>query len=1538
MSDVYTDDFVLEDEDDLGIEGPEIALAEVDTVDVDALEVDEDAVDELDVDALEVDEGEISLAQADTAAEAPESYRDLALRLYANTRGMPWFSEYMKKQGVESGESASVESIAEAIKSEDVTPEEIIYGISRAYNSDRNSKEMYYQAHASAPKHAERYLEGRTQKDIAKREMIFNLAQDAGIPESYIQDLLKQPGVNTDRIISQLTGWRDVEGIGEGVELLGEFGLRSWGEDVGPAIAGAKVAGQVYKWSKPIQLGLAWNPVLGRAAQLGSVAVAGASGVTTYLLGTTFLTKPFSDMLFGPREQLTPRAQPWGEGGRALGEYSAIGYPVRKMFAAIPETIGAKTVMANLDMMNATWLQRLGQAGRAVYPGFSPAVKNFVGALGDAARASYSRGPLKNIPGAPWAVNDKMVVAGFASGEWLAEREYPGSLGAKIIFGIGGGIVNPPRVLGNLLFTAAPRAISALTSQAKGRTGYPSEKDWGGGTNWLRKLLHESGISEERIQTELIPILESTPAPIVGKTIPPSYGRYSLDLVDPAGKTVPLPAGTKTGFAPLVALQQVLQGEKTRIVRPQKIPDPDNPGEFIEVGISGGPTLRSVLENNEDAGVNAIAQLINVLRRTGSPEDIKLATKVEQQLIEDAIQTNLEQTIQRALNAAERISGKTDARTTMDAGKTIHELMVKAVEDSSKQVQALYDKAATGLKVEVETPNLVSAWNKITADVKESGTGEIPEVLMDMPGMKLLGKFFQRRGATDEADQSMEVLQQAAASVRAEKTRLRTSEASVDNDMAKSSQATKVVTRSLDISDTEILTLHTLPPDERAMVLRELAEIAEDYRGPLGKTLSPKLDATTRTRVATLAEKISSRIRSQERLESAQNVLQTTEVPTALGEIEGFSGPIGELVKLRSYLLDRMRTAGANSEWNEARILGELEEGIQKDIDVLLEGGVLPEGLAVDETIKAAIDTLRFAQNAAKKRFDVLSRSMASNVIARASSGATRLPPEALVHKLFGGGSDPTALVTRDIFDAVSFVVKETGDLSAEQAAALRGETLMGLYDSVLRRFATRIMRPVPDPDNPGQFIKDPDRPGQHLMAIDDVAKAKFIGDFENVLDMRGMETLKASLEDPNVNIKHITALMSKDSAFRRSVEDQAQFAAYWNKTGRDLTGASTGQPVENPSVVIAEALGDPLNAAKNFQRLANNIARGEIRVGNTPVKILSQEEHSAVMRGFRDAVIDWAWTTAQRGDGSLDMKVLTDKLFRPMTRDKDSVMGVLRRSGRQKIPDPNNPGKFRVVNDPEKNIVSTLFLRNLQTTLRTFRRIQEASLRKTDLASVIGEDPSGMEIFGLRVVGSQVGSWAARLMGRGTLIAQSAGSKLVTDAVGRMPKFAERAAIATMVNDPPLMAAMLRKGPMTRKQLNLISKFFAKVLGTSLPAAAINEAINDIAKERFQKRREEQELERERASRDRIWTPRRPPVSLTSAPQAAPPPPQAAAAPPPQAAPPVQTAAAAAPPGGLTYDQVFPDDRTISPLLEGRRDRQQRQQLAATQGLGSLA
>jgi hypothetical protein len=264
--------------------------------------------------------------------------------------------------------------------------------------------------------------------------------------------------------------------------------------------------------------------------------------------------------------------------------------------------------------------------------------------------------------------------------------------------------------------------------------------------------------------------------------------------------------------------------------------------------------------------------------------------------------------------------------------------------------------------------------------------------------------------------------------------------------------------------------------------------------------------------------------------------------------------------------------------------------------------------------------------------------------------------------------------------------------------------------------------------------------------------------------------------------------------------------------------------------------------------------------------------------------------------------------------------------------------------------IVDLSFNNNLKKSLRIFEKIKEASLNKTDLASVIGEDANGLEIFGLRMLGSGMGAWVADWLGRATLIAQSAGSKLLVDAVGRMPKLAERVVLSTMVDNPPLMAAMLRRGPMTVKQAKLISGFFGKVLGSSLPAALTEQTIM-----RIKQRELKEKIERvQRAHPDRPWLAERIPEYSQDVLRYVPPRPNVRAYPPsaapapvatpsiqdtpaPVVAPSVQPAPAAASPGGLAYQNVFPGD-PISPLLEARQQRQQRQQLAATQGLGSLA
>ena len=1524
-----------------GIDLAEMDVEGIDLAEIDLADMDVEGIDVADMDVARADltgaeisgappaEDRIVLAQATTGKEELTKDRDLAVQLYRENRNMPWFTDYMKQLGVESGQSASVATIAEAIDSEEYTPDEIIFTIARARNAGVDSNEMFYTALSNAPRHYKESIlhrrMGRLPRDIALRDMVLTLAEDAGIPTEYIQRILDQPGADPNSILSRLTGWQDVVTKMDAAEMVVKAGGRKLGETAPAAVAATKAGALTYRALAPVQLALSALPFplsgkIAKGAQVGAAATVGG-GV---FLGSTFLTQKTIDSIFGKAPPVTPRALPWWMAGDAVGTFWSVGYPVRKTLGALPENTGLRTVASNLDYYNASFWER----AKTFFPGMKESTQNLLSEISKAANASWKGGPFAGIKGGPWALADKQIALAFGVGAGHAEAEYPGHFGWKVALETGWGLIQPQRLVWNLLKNI-PGAVKGAVSGTKGAFAQsPSGQHWASGTSWLRKLLNNGGYTDEMITNEIIPLLET------------------METV--GGKAIPLPAGTRTGVSELLALQSTLQKQNARIARPvtgemARIPDPENPGKFLEVGKSGGPSLKTVLQNEEDAGINAILQAINVLRRTGSPKGIQLASEIERGMIEEAITTNLEQTIKRALDASARLGAPSEAPTTMEAGKRVHELLVRALEDTGNKIGELYTRAASGLNIRMEAPNLVSKWNELNSDVKETGVGEVPEVLLDMQGMKLLRNFFQRRGVTDEADQSMEVLQQAAASVRAEKTRLRTSEASVGDAMAKSPEATNVVTRSLDIGETELLTLHTLPPDERAMLLLDLGELASDYRGALGRTLSPKLDATTRNRVATLAEKISARISSQERLESAQNVLQTTKMPSAVGELESFEGPIGELVKIRSYLLDRIRTASANSEYNEARILGELQDAIQKDIDGLLEGragaaagrlrGALPAGIdAANETAAEAIRVLRVAQNAAKARHDAFSRTFASNVIARKPSGETRIPPEVLLQKLFGGGSNPTALMTRDIQKAVTFVAEGTEDIAGTALAAeTRGKTLMELYDTMLRSVVTsKVMKPIPNPAEEGQFLTDA-ATGELKMAVDQVALANVAEEYKQVLNMRGMEPLRALMTDTKgTNIAHIKSLLGPNSAFRKSLEDQAQYSAYWAKTGKNVSGAPVGEAVENPSTAIAEAIGDNFHPVKRFQHLIDNVVKGNIKVGDT-LRPLDAAHHEQVLTGFRDAVMDWAWLNATNSNGGINVKVLRESLFGHLGRSNKSVMGMLRMA---KTADG-------------ATIVDLSFNNNLKKSLRTFERIKEASSNKTDLASVIGEDANGLEIFGLRMLGSGMGAWVADWLGRATLIAQSAGSKLLVDAVGRMPKLSERVVLSTMVDNPPLMAAMLRRGPMTVKQAKLISGFFGKVLGSSLPAALTEQTIMRIK----QRELKEKIARVKRAHPDRPWlaeripeysqdvlryVPPRPnvrayPPSEAPAPVATPP---IQNAPAPVVAPSVQPAPAAAPPGGLAYQDLFRGDM-ISPLLEAR---QERQQLAATQGLGSLA
>jgi hypothetical protein len=226
--------------------------------------------------------------------------------------------------------------------------------------------------------------------------------------------------------------------------------------------------------------------------------------------------------------------------GDAVGTYWGVGYPVRKALGALPENTGLRTVASNLDYYNASFWER----AKTFFPGMKESIQNLLSSISNAANASWKGGPFAGIKGGPWALADKQIALAFGVGAGHAEAEYPGHFGWKISLETGWGLIQPQRLVWNLLKNI-PGAVKGAVSGTKGAFAQsPSEKHWASGTSWMRKLLNHGGYTDEMITNEIIPLLET------------------METV--GGKAIPMPAGTRTGVPELLALQSTGNGANPR--------------------------------------------------------------------------------------------------------------------------------------------------------------------------------------------------------------------------------------------------------------------------------------------------------------------------------------------------------------------------------------------------------------------------------------------------------------------------------------------------------------------------------------------------------------------------------------------------------------------------------------------------------------------------------------------------------------------------------------------------------------------------------------------------------------------------------------------------------------------------------------------------------------------------------------------------------------------------------------------------------------
>lgn len=183
----------------------------------------------------------------------------------------------------------------------------------------------------------------------------------------------------------------------------------------------------------------------------------------------------------------------------------------------------------------------------------------------------------------------------------------------------------------------------------------------------------------------------------------------------------------------------------------------------------------------------------------------------------------------------------------------------------------------------------------------------------------------------------------------------------------------------------------------------------------------------------------------------------------------------GEMMRMRSIMLESARNSTANGKLGEARMYGQLAEGLLDDLDQMAG--------------KPAYDS---ARNFSRELHDTFTRTFAGGILAKNAKGARRIPPELMLRTATGPGGDVTALRFKQLREAVSMLPKSKAaagvDLSDLDAASNLPK-MMALQEEAVRLSAHSILDPITGRVNPATAAKFLDK------------EASLLDDFPGVRD-----------------------------------------------------------------------------------------------------------------------------------------------------------------------------------------------------------------------------------------------------------------------------------------------------------------------------------------------------------------------------------------------------------------------------------------------------
>jgi hypothetical protein len=419
--------------------------------------------------------------------------------------------------------------------------------------------------------------------------------------------------------------------------------------------------------------------------------------------------------------------------------------------------------------------------------------------------------------------------------------------------------------------------------------------------------------------------------------------------------------------------------------------------------------------------------------------------------------------------------------------------------------------------------------------------------------------------------------------------------------------------------------------------------------------------------------------------------------------------------------------------------------------------GVLAEGILKDlETLKApAFDQ---ARTFSKSLNDVFTRTFASEASitgpgAKTVLGKERLPAEILVSKAFGSNADVTAMRMNEIEDAVKFMRTQ--------------------YDDAVNKFGKRskqalALKPQADlADIQVASIRDAQDRVYRLAAAKSIDPTtgrlnvrmleKFAAENQPMLEKLGIYT---DLQDAKKAELAFRAIQDQNSEINKVIANQSAFAQLLK--------------FENPTTAVTSALNSkfPVKNISNMVKLAG--AGGPDAVN-----------------GLKSTLFDYAFTKAG-GDARFSIQAFNDALFSPLASNQPSLVNIMR----------------------SQNILTQQEVNNLKRLMIPMMRVEKAMGNKNELNKIM-DGAGAVEELAMRIAGATAGGKLSG-GGPGSLVAASAGSKYVREIFDKMPNFMVRSTIEKALQDPQMMAALLRRG-IDKKQQSAFAEGFVNLLGKNL-------------------------------------------------------------------------------------------------------------------------